>query len=296
MYIDDSVRATQMVANGESTKSVNVGRAEVVSINDLASIVEDIAESDRMNSPALVRLPLIPVDVAAVTPEWVVEYITSRTGGQVLVGNLNLHGLYLYLTDDSFRDYCQECDFLLIDGMPVWLLARLRDRRISRRCRMGSTDWLDPYLKQAPSGTRVMAVGGALRTAAGARDAVRAMRPDIDWRAFDGFTFRPVDRHGEAIAETESVDLALVGLGMPLQERWIVAQRPVLSARVIANVGACLDYLAGTQARAPRWLGRIGLEWLFRLLREPRRLWHRYLVEPILLALAIAKFHRGRRG
>ena len=138
-------------------KSVNVGAAQLVSINDVVSIVEDIAgiqlkreygcrrPQGRMDSPALVRLPLIPVDVAAVTPEWVSRlYITSRTGGQVLVGNLNLHGLYLYLTDKSFREYCQECDFLLIDGMPVWLLARLRDRRISRRCRMGSTDWLEP--------------------------------------------------------------------------------------------------------------------------------------------------------
>ncbi len=75
----------------------------------------------------------------------------------------------------------------------------------------------------------------------------------------------------------------------------IAARRPALSARVIVNVGACLDYLAGTRALT-RWLGRIGFEWLFRLLRDPRRLWHRYLVEPILLAIAIAKFHRGRRG
>ncbi len=99
MYIDESVRATQMVANGESTKSVNVGAAELVSINDVVSIVEDIAgiqlkreygcrrPQGRMDSPALVRLPLIPVDVTAVTPEWVNGRSSLRgQAGKFLLG------------------------------------------------------------------------------------------------------------------------------------------------------------------------------------------------------------------
>ncbi len=67
---------------------------------------------------------------------------------------------------------------------------------------------------------------------------------------------------------------------MPRQEAWVAAHLDAIEAPVILTCGACMDYVAGVVPTPPRWAGRVGLEWLFRLLAEPRRLARRYLVEP----------------
>ena len=80
----------------------------------------------------------------------------------------------------------------------------------------------------------------------------------------------------EAI-EAAGVGVLFVGLGCPKQERWMAAHRGRLACAQI-GVGAAFDFLAGTKPQAPRWVMRAGLEWLFRLACEPRRLWRRYLI------------------
>jgi len=86
-------------------------------------------------------------------------------------------------------------------------------------------------------------------------------------------------------------------MGMPLQENWILDNLPDLEADVILPSGACFDYLAGEIPIPPRWMGRVGLEWLYRLGSEPRRLWRRYLVEPWFVAgLALKEFVGPRTG
>ncbi|HDD25428.1 MAG TPA: glycosyltransferase, partial [Chloroflexi bacterium] len=79
-----------------------------------------------------------------------------------------------------------------------------------------------------------------------------------------------------------------VGLGSPKQERWMAAHVSRLTAPVLIGVGAAFDFHAGRKKQAPRWMQRSGLEWLFRLLTEPRRLWRRYLVNnPIFVTLVL---------
>jgi N-acetylglucosaminyldiphosphoundecaprenol N-acetyl-beta-D-mannosaminyltransferase len=72
-------------------------------------------------------------------------------------------------------------------------------------------------------------------------------------------------------------------MGMPRQEIWVLNNLEKLHAKVILTCGACMDYIAGEIPTPPRWMGRVGLEWLYRLLSEPGRLWKRYLVEPWFL-------------
>ena len=78
--------------------------------------------------------------------------------------------------------------------------------------------------------------------------------------------------------------ILFVGMGMPRQESWIATVFYDLPACVVFSVGAAFDYEAGVQKSAPRWMGRVGLEWAYRLLHDPRRLFHRYCVEPWSLA------------
>lgn len=72
----------------------------------------------------------------------------------------------------------------------------------------------------------------------------------------------------------------MVGMGMPRQEHWVVEYHERIEANVIWLVGACFDYVAGAIPTPPRWMGRVGLEWLYRLYSEPQRLASRYLLEP----------------
>ena len=84
-------------------------------------------------------------------------------------------------------------------------------------------------------------------------------------------------------------DLVLVGLGAPKQEFWIERARPSLGPAVAVAIGAGLDFVAGNLRRAPRWMCATGLEWLYRLAQEPRRLWRRYLVRDPRFLLVVAR-------
>jgi N-acetylglucosaminyldiphosphoundecaprenol N-acetyl-beta-D-mannosaminyltransferase len=90
-------------------------------------------------------------------------------------------------------------------------------------------------------------------------------------------------------------DILMVGMGMPRQEHWIVENLEHIHAHAILTSGACMDYLAGVVPIAPRWMGRFGVEWMFRLWSEPSRLWQRYLLEPwFLLMLLLRRPKKGK--
>jgi N-acetylglucosaminyldiphosphoundecaprenol N-acetyl-beta-D-mannosaminyltransferase len=86
----------------------------------------------------------------------------------------------------------------------------------------------------------------------------------------------------------------LVALGAPKQEIWIDLVRDELRPTVLFGIGASLDFLAGTIPRAPRWMSQSGIEWIFRLAREPRRLWRRYLVRDPKFVLIVGRGLRDR--
>ena len=92
-----------------------------------------------------------------------------------------------------------------------------------------------------------------------------------------------------------SPDLVLVAFGAPKQELWIDRFAERLGPAVAIGVGGSLDFITGRVRRAPAWMSRAGLEWLFRLLQEPRRMWRRYLVEdPAFIAIVARTRRRGR--
>jgi N-acetylglucosaminyldiphosphoundecaprenol N-acetyl-beta-D-mannosaminyltransferase len=89
--------------------------------------------------------------------------------------------------------------------------------------------------------------------------------------------------------------ILFVGLGCPKQERWMTAHREALPC-VLLGVGAAFDFLAGAKRQAPGWLQRAGLEWLFRLVSEPRRLWRRYLIQNPRFLFHLARELARSRG
>jgi N-acetylglucosaminyldiphosphoundecaprenol N-acetyl-beta-D-mannosaminyltransferase len=90
-------------------------------------------------------------------------------------------------------------------------------------------------------------------------------------------------------------DLVLVGLGVPMQERWINQNLPEIGAKVVLGVGGLFDYYSGRIPRAPIWMRELGLEWFFRFLQEPRRLCKRYFVGNLTFLLLVLRYWMDRR-
>lgn len=184
----------------------------------------------------------------------------------------------------------------LVDGVPVLLAAPL-------------LGWSVPELRPDPAARRPCGRGRLACVPARRRDrrgrASPASADDAVPRPRDrGVDASAVDMNGLAAARAAVVerarqakaDLILVGLGSPKGERWAAEARAALSPSVIVGIGAGLDFLLGAQRRAPTWLSTIGLEWLFRLAREPRRLWRRYLVRGPRFLPIVARSGWSARG
>lgn len=215
----------------------------------------------------------------------------------LLVGHHNLHSLYLYRKQPEVADFYRQCDNCYIDGVgALWLLrAAGVDTRSAHRFSLMDRfpDLLDLAREK---GLRVFYLGGSQEAVQRARAWLSAGWPELEIGLHHGYV-----EHEPGVVERINAfepDLLLVGMGMPHQERWIVDNRPVLNAGAILQAGGTLDYYTGLQARPPDRFSRIGLAWLYRLLHDPKRLWHRYLVTPWALlgpALALRRSLRGRR-
>lgn len=232
---------------------------------------------------------------------WLISRPAANRAEPLFLANLNLHGLYVQEKDDDFRSFTASAARVLIDGWPVLALAGAKDFRLFRpKFRVGSTDWLDELLRQGGC-LSIVSVGGEPEVAARIPEVLASRLGSNEWHSFDGFVFGwRASSNGSEIDLTEALqraDLVLVGMGMPRQEEWILRHAHLSPGAVLANVGGCLDYYAGTQTLAPRWIGSIGIEWLYRLIRSPRRLFRRYIIEPVeLLGLTVYRLFRNRIG
>ncbi len=244
----------------------------------------------------------LPWGLGTVTPlsvsetcDWILAPKPERERPYVL-GNLNLHALHLALHDGPVKTLTASSDVVLIDGWPVLQLARMSAPAAARptaKERIGSTDWLAELIERDPD-ICVVSVGGTATTAAAMAEYAANRTTSLRWHAFDGYEYRNRSAaDGDDLHQAlKRADLVLVGLGMPNQEAWILDHWNDLSpTSVVANVGGCFDYFAGTQKLAPRWMGALGMEWLFRLLHSPRRLGRRYLLEPWSLAGRLVHRH-----
>jgi len=237
-------------------------------------------------SPSPRRLRGFDIAVTPRTADQVAEAITQavKANGSLIIANLNLHGLYMFETDPDFRAYTQQADLCLIDGWPILRLAQ--GRCLSSKYRIGSTDWLDSLLKH--HNLRFTAIAGTPESST-ATETVMRNKYNVQWRGIPGYDLD--DRRSEIQTAIRDSDIILVGMGMPRQEQWILDNADLLRGKVVANVGGCIDYYNETQSLAPRWMGRCGIEWLYRLAKDPRRMAYRYLIEPILLLRRILLNH-----
>lgn len=196
-----------------------------------------------------------------------------------------------------YREVVNGADLVLPDGMPlVWCLRALG---ASGATRVYGPDTTERTLQMAArEGIPVGFHGSDQRTLEALVSRVRRRYPGIRIVWICSPPFRDVGT-AEDIALTHSINasgvrILFVGLGCPKQEHWVAEHHGRIDAVMLA-VGAAFDFLAGTKQQAPRWMMRAGLEWLFRLVSEPRRLWRRYLKHnPRFVVLFLAQMLQPR--
>jgi N-acetylglucosaminyldiphosphoundecaprenol N-acetyl-beta-D-mannosaminyltransferase len=241
-----------------------------------------------------------PLDVAGLTA--VLNGFVADGTTRTVVGH-NLHSVTLFHSEPEFRKFYQNSDVVLLDGAPVlWLWGRGRRKaggeantRAVMDYRLGSTDWI-PALGRLDGLHRVAVLGAGAAANAKAVAKLQAIVPGATVSGMPGEGWDP-DLEEKAAAWLAEVQpqLVLIGLGMPLQEEVLWRRLPSLPPAVYCAVGGAIEQIAGIQKLAPRWLGRLGLEWAWRLLLHPRRVAYRVFGEPwVLLGLLLRRRLRGQ--
>jgi N-acetylglucosaminyldiphosphoundecaprenol N-acetyl-beta-D-mannosaminyltransferase len=232
-----------------------------------------------------VRVHLLDVEFDALTVEGLNIVISEAVDARIckIIANHNLHSIYLFHTDPEMRQFFRTADKIHIDGMPLICLARLFEYPVRREHRVTYLDWIWALMSESERRSwRVFYLGGKPGVAAQAAQRLRLIYPGLELETHHGYFTKTGQENNQILERIRSFkpNILMVGMGMPLQEQWILENRNEVEANVILTAGACFDYVAGVVPFPPRWMGQLGLEWLFRLGSEPGRLWKRYLVEP----------------
>jgi exopolysaccharide biosynthesis WecB/TagA/CpsF family protein len=205
------------------------------------------------------------------------------------VSALAVHGVMTGVLDRAHRHRLNDFELILPDGQPVrWALNWLHNAPLNDRV-YGPTLMLKICERSAQEGVPIYLYGSHSSVIEGLSDALCARFPDLIIAGAQPSRFRQVStEEKEAIIQEirrSGAAITFVGLGCPRQEVWAYEYREALSMPIVA-VGAAFDFHAGNLPQAPARLQRAGLEWLYRLVQEPTRLWRRYLLlNPLYVAL-----------
>jgi len=210
----------------------------------------------------------------------------------------NVHMVMEAYDDAEFRQIVNAADLVTPDGMPLVWVMRLQGLRQQERV-YGPA--LTQFVLEAANreGIPVGFYGSTPQTLEKLKRNVQERYPSLKIAYLYAPPFRPLtpeeDEEVVRAINDSGTRILFVGLGCPKQERWMAAHKGRVQA-VMLGVGAAFDFLAGVKPQAPRWMQRAGLEWLFRLASEPRRLWRRYLLNnPRFVLLVLLQWSRLRR-
>lgn len=230
------------------------------------------------------RFNVLGVAVAAVQIPQVVsqmeEWIRARDRCHYITVT-DMHGVAEAQHDAQFKHILSSADLVVPDGMPLIWLARSKGHSLRRR--VYGPELMGAFCTQSTArGYKHFLYGGGPGVPEKLAAALRQKYPGLDIVGTLSPPFHTLsaeeDEHLIAQVNEARPDVIWVGLGTPKQERWMFEHRDRLNAAVLVGVGAAFDFGAGVKSQAPLWIREHGLEWLFRLLQEPRRLWRRYLV------------------
>jgi N-acetylglucosaminyldiphosphoundecaprenol N-acetyl-beta-D-mannosaminyltransferase len=210
----------------------------------------------------------------------------------------DVHGIMRARSDAKLQNAHASSDLTTPDGVPLVWFAKLAG--ISGVSRICGPDLLPAVCERGlPLGWRHYFLGGASGVAEKVIDELSERYPGISIAGFYCPPFRSLTAEEDeticAAIRGARADFVWVGLGTPKQEIWMNEHRGRCGGATLLGIGAVFDLYAGVTSRAPKWMQRHGLEWIYRLVHEPKRLWARYLVlAPKFVFLALAELAKGR--
>jgi len=247
------------------------------------------------------RVDILGVGVSAIDPamalDTIAAWIETREPRYVCV--TGVHGVMESQRDERLRAIHNAAGLVTPDGMPLVWLSRWKGHRHVRR--VYGPDLMEAVCSASVErGWRHFLYGGAEGIAGLLAEKLKARFPGIDIAGTWTPPFRPLtgEEDAEVVARIDAsgADIVWVGLSTPKQERWMSDHVGRLRAPVLVGVGAAFDFHAGVKPQAPRWMQGAGLEWLYRMVTEPRRLGPRYAVNNPAFVWRILLEAIGGRG
>jgi N-acetylglucosaminyldiphosphoundecaprenol N-acetyl-beta-D-mannosaminyltransferase len=246
------------------------------------------------------RVPVVGTPISLTSYDEVLELLAARPAERATVlAFCNVHSVMTARRDPAVARALADADLATPDGMPlVWALRKLAR---AEQARVYGPDLMRAALPYGlERGWRHYLYGATPDTLHRLQRAADELAPGVRIVGAHAPPFRPETPQERAAVlahiRASEADLVWVGLGMPKQELWMHEVAPGLPGVALLGVGAAFDLLSGVVPQAPAWLQERGLEWAFRLAKEPRRLWRRYLVNNPQFVVALARQMAAGRG
>jgi N-acetylglucosaminyldiphosphoundecaprenol N-acetyl-beta-D-mannosaminyltransferase len=228
--------------------------------------------------------------------EKVAELVKNGDGGYVCFSTV--HMVMEAHDNPEYGARVNGADLIITDGMPLVWMQKWQGRKDAARVR--ANDLMILLCEYAAKNElSVGFYGGKQEVIDAIKERAKKELPNLQIAYAFSPPFRPLtdEEDSEITAEINRAqpDILFMGLGCPKQENWMAAHRDKVKA-VMLGVGASFDFYAGNVKESPEWLGKLGLEWLYRLMQEPKRLWRRYLIlNPRFMWLAARQFLSRRK-
>ncbi|WP_321300088.1 WecB/TagA/CpsF family glycosyltransferase [uncultured Sphaerochaeta sp.] len=243
-------------------------------------------------------LELLGLSITNITMEEALDRIDATTEGLHTMHFVNAHCINVAAKDAEYHAILANADALFADGSGIRLAGSTLGCPIVDN--VNGTD-LFPLLcsRFAKTGKRMFLLGSA----PGVAEKAARWAEEYTGSSIIAGTYHGYFKSGEESSVIEAInasgaELLLVALGVPRQEKWIASVRSLLQVPLCMGVGALFDFYSGTVSRAPLWMRKIGLEWVWRLLLEPGRMWRRYIVGNVVFIVRLMKLRirQGRRS
>lgn len=232
-------------------------------------------------------------DAIALVNHWIAHPTRSR-----LVTFTNVHMIVEAAKRPEFRHILNGMDLNCPDGFPVfWLTRKQHGERVEK---VSGPDFMQLFCEQSVDlGHSHFLYGGGPEVAEETAKSLQSLYPGIEIAGTYTPPYRPLTyQETEEVAEmirASGAHVVWVCLGCPKQERWISDMRERLPGKVILAVGQAFDILAGRTERSPAFLSKHGGEWMYRLVKEPRRLWKRYFVTNLMFVYLVTRDRINRK-
>lgn len=210
-----------------------------------------------------------------------VDYLSIIPDQKALITTINAHCYNLTKSDGFYREVLIKSDVIIPDGIGVvWAVWWLTGKKIKKTAGADLFSYEMNRLQQI--GGKCFFLGSSETILTKIKDRLGSEYPRINVQTYSPpYKSEFTDKENAAILKVVNdfqPDVLMIGMTAPKQEKWAYQHYNDLQVGHICCIGAVFDFYAGTKKRAPKWMIAIGLEWFYRLIKEPRRLWHRYLI------------------